>query len=312
MHDIVVIDRPAYAPDCPLDMVATGGEHRVVDCRGAWNIANITNQAVAAVRGSYTHYLFLDPEIRAKTPGWLEHMLGYGQRSDVGVVGALLVDGQEAVVHAGLVIGREGSVGDWHEGSPLRIEASRRNPGRDGTLLASRDVTAVSAACLLTRADLFESVSGFDEEFVTALHDIDYCLQARSLGYKTILDAYAVLGAAGSQSGGMPGTARRPKETRILRERYRGLMIQGDPFSSPSFARHGSSEGWSLPVAFGMRPPVRTVRVVLPLPARAAHRERRPDHQHDETVHRPHFTSQFAAGSQPNHAMNPRSDHGKG
>ena len=209
--DIIVVDHPAYAPDCPLEMDASVGEHRVVACRGVWNVAQITNNAVAAVRGSYTHYLFFDPEITAETPGWLEHMLGYGQRSDVGVVGCLLVDGQEAVVHAGLVIGKEGSVGDWHAGSPLRVEASRRNPGRDGTLLASRDVTAVSAACLLTRADVFESVSGFDEEFVTALHDVDYCLRVRSRGYKTILDSYAVLCVAGSQSGSMPGERPPPR-----------------------------------------------------------------------------------------------------
>ena len=56
--------------------------------RGLLNLSEIINTGVAAVQGPYTHYLILGPEIEAIDRGWLEHMLGYGQRTDVGVVGA--------------------------------------------------------------------------------------------------------------------------------------------------------------------------------------------------------------------------------
>ena len=70
-------------------------QHHVVTHRGLFNLSAIINTGVAALRGPYTHYLFLSPEIEAIDPGWLEHMLGYGQRTDVGVVGALLLGQKE-------------------------------------------------------------------------------------------------------------------------------------------------------------------------------------------------------------------------
>ena len=131
-------------------------------------------------------------EIEAIDPGWLEHMLGYGQRADVGVVGALLIDGSDRVRHAGLVIGLNGLADTAYKDAPYR-DSSSGYPGQEVSLLASRDVSAVSAACMLTRSDVFHRLNGFDERLAGVLNDVDYCLRASALGYKIIQDAYAIL-----------------------------------------------------------------------------------------------------------------------
>ena len=191
-------------------------------------------------------------------------MLGYGARADVGVVGALLVDGARTVQHAGLIIGLDGPVAIAYRDAPFKGCYSGRNPGLDGSLLASREVSAVSAVCMLTRADVFDRLNGFDEQFAHALHDADYCLRARELGYKTILDVYAILGYAGGRGKGVLDVAPTPEETARFNDRYKELMTAGDPFFSPFLSRLSSAPGWSALSIAGQKTKPRTVRVNLP------------------------------------------------
>ena len=158
-------------------LAGSGQRHRLVSCRGMDSIPAIINRGVDSVRGPYTHYLILSQDAEAIDPGWLEHMLGYGQRSDVGVVGALLIDHSERVQHAGLVIGLNGLIDSVYKDRSYRGWLSGREPGQDGSLLSSRDVSAVSSSCLLTKADLFHPLGGMDEQLAVALFDVDYCLR---------------------------------------------------------------------------------------------------------------------------------------
>ena len=169
LADIIVIDHQPENANSLGDLAEVRKRHRVVTHHGSFNFSAIINAAVASVRGPYTHYLLLSHEIEAIDSGWLEHMLGYGQRADVGVVGALLLDGSERVRHAGLVIGLDGLADTAYKDAPYRGCSSGRNPGQEGSLLASRDVSAVSAACMLTRSDVFHRLNGFDERLGCAL-----------------------------------------------------------------------------------------------------------------------------------------------
>ncbi len=288
LADIVVIDHQADSSGVERDLADVRKQHHVVIHRGLLNLSEIINTGVAAVQGPYTHYLILSPEIEAIDRGWLEHMLGYGQRTDVGVVGALLL-GQKEVVHdAGLIIGRDGLADHAFRGSPFRHWIAGRNPGQNGSLLASRDVSAVSAACMLTRADVFHRLNGFDERLVVVLGDADYCLRASALGYKSIHDAYAVLLHRGNDVRSTSVHGQHPEDVRLFRDRHRALIEMGDPFHHPILGiPRISIDGKAL----GSRvstPQPRTTRVVLPPAATSSMTTRTQAHGAEEMNRGPH------------------------
>ena len=212
-------------------------KRRIVSYQGTLNLSAIINAGVAAVRGPYTHYLFLNNDTEAIDPGWLEHMLGYGQRADVGVVGALLVSEDELVRHGGVILGMNGSADHAHKNCPFRGWLSGRNPGHNGGLLASRDVSAVTGACMLTRADLFHRLNGFDERLAVGFNDVDYCLRTAALGYKVIQDAYTVLYHLESERGPLGAVNLCLEDSVRFRKLYRELILKGDPFYSPILSK---------------------------------------------------------------------------
>ena len=261
----------------------------MVTHRCSFNSSAMINTAVASVRGHYTHYLLLDHDIEAIGSGWLEHMLGYGQRADVGVVGALLLDGSERVRHAGLVIGLNGLADTAYKDSPYRGWSSGRNPGQEGSLLASRDVSAVSAACMLTRSDVFHRLSGFDERLGGVLNDVDYCLRASALGYKIIQDAYAILLHSGAEAREADVDGRHSEDARLFFERYHELIRKGDSFYSPLLSRFTTSLPFDHLATRDRVHPPRTTRVVLPAPTTTGRSTRFDAHRSEQPGRRPHY-----------------------
>jgi GT2 family glycosyltransferase len=277
LADVVVID---HRPDGSgtANRPPMRERHRVVQHRGPWNLSAIINAGAAAVRGAYHLYLVLEPGVEPLEIGWLEHMLRYGQRTDVGAVGALLLSDHQIVGSAGLIFGRDGVARHASRGAPFRHWIAGRNPGENGCLLASRDVSAVSAACLLTRADVFHRVNGFDERLAMVQCDADYCLRVSASGYRTILDAYAVLLDRGNRGGETGSVEQEHDELRSFRARHHAFLEDGDPFHHPVLERlERSNEEWDS----SCEPPSlrsRTMRVAIPPAAdRSTMRRRRAD-----------------------------------
>jgi len=65
--------------------------------------------------------------------------------------------------------------------------------GYAGSLVCAREVSAVTAACMMMRKDRFEEVGKFNEFFSTAYQDVDLCLRLRDLGLRIIYTPEAVL-----------------------------------------------------------------------------------------------------------------------
>ena len=57
----------------------------------------------------------------------------------------------------------------------------------------TRDVAAVTGACLAIRKDLFQQVGGFDQAFPVNYNDTDLCLRVRKAGYRVLFETGAVL-----------------------------------------------------------------------------------------------------------------------
>ena len=122
-------------------------------------------------RGDYL--ILLNNDIEVIAPGWMEEMLGYCQRRDVGIVGAKLFYPDDTIQHAGVVIGMGGIAGH------ILCRADGKEYGYNARLVTTQDISAVTAACLMISREDFDSIGGFDERYTVAFNDIDLCLKVR-------------------------------------------------------------------------------------------------------------------------------------
>ncbi|MDC7685173.1 glycosyltransferase family 2 protein [Asticcacaulis sp. BYS171W] len=186
--EMIIVDNGATNPDmCDL---LTGAalrlNVRVIRHDIPFNFSRLCNLGAAEARHPYL--LFLNDDIEAVDGTWLNAMLGFAARKDVGVVGARLLYASGDLQHAGVATNLIPGPGHPWRNAP-------ENVWRTHPLLAEAgEVDAVTGACLLIRHDLFEELEGFDEvRFPITLNDIDLCLKARRKGLKVIYTPDATL-----------------------------------------------------------------------------------------------------------------------
>lgn len=149
-----------------------------------FNYSAINNFAVSQCDSEYILFLNNDTEILSNE--WLTVMLELAQREDIGAVGAKLVFPNNSIQHCGVIVGSCGAAHPYYGCQDQR--------GYFGEIGIIRNVSAVTAACMLTKKYVFEEVGGFDEkEFVIAFNDVDYCLKLRERGYLIVYTPYARL-----------------------------------------------------------------------------------------------------------------------
>ena len=238
--------------------------YKVLRHEGASNLSAVLNRGAAAAGETATHYLFLHDDIEAIASGWLQHMLGYAQRADVGIVGAMLLSPDETIQHAGAVIGLNGIVDHVLKRAPFRCSEQHRFGGPDGILLSSRDVSAVTDACLLVRRRCFRALAGFDEGLTVRYHELDLCLRTRELEYKVIQDAYAVLYHAENQVALAGSAAPDWCDLQRFLTRHTATVLAGDLFFSPALSKTSTDMALVSAAQASKRPRWRTTRVVLP------------------------------------------------
>jgi GT2 family glycosyltransferase len=166
-------------------------------------------------------------------PGWLTEMAALAVRPDVGAVGAKLYFPDGRIQHAGVVLGL----------GPLKVagHAFRGGPGDLGgpqdMLKVVREVSAVTAACLVVERAKFEAVGGFDGSFQVAFNDVDLCLRLNDRGWKTLWTPHARLVHLESASRGKEAAerkaARMAVETARMHERW-GERLLSDPYFHPA------------------------------------------------------------------------------
>ena len=205
---------------------------KVVKWDGPFNYSAINNYGAKYADGDY--FLLLNNDTEVITPEWLDSMVGYCQREDVGIVGAKLLYPDNTVQHAGVVVGIAGFAGHILTGY------DRNAVGYLWRLITTQDESAVTGACLMVKRSVFEALHGLDESFAVALNDIDFCLRARALGKKVIFTPDACLYHYESKSRGFENTlekkARFDKEVAHFRDRHRKFLKAGDPYYNPNLS----------------------------------------------------------------------------
>ncbi|NBJ92277.1 glycosyltransferase family 2 protein [Parablautia muri] len=207
---------------------------KVVNYEGTFNYSAVNNFGAKQAEGDYL--LLLNNDTQVITVNWIEEMLMYAQRKDVGVVGAKLYYGDKTIQHAGVVLGlgAHRTAGHSHYGQ------HRDNLGYMGRLCYAQNVSAVTGACLLVAKTLFEETGGLDESFVVSLNDIDFCLKLREKGYLNVFTPFAELYHFESMSRGADDSGERAQrynqESERFRKKWKEVLAKGDPYYNPNFS----------------------------------------------------------------------------
>ena len=202
--------------------------------KGSFNYSKVNNFGVKEASGDYI--LLLNNDTQVITVNWMEELLMYAQREDVGAVGAKLYYGNKTIQHAGVVLqlGAHRTAGHSHYGQ------HRDNLGYMGRLCYAQDVSAVTGACLLVKKKLFEEVGGLDESFAISLNDVDFCLKLREKGLLNVFTPFAELYHFESASRGLDDqgekAARYNDESERFREKWKEVLEKGDPYYNPNFS----------------------------------------------------------------------------
>ena len=209
----------------------------VVNWPGEFNWAAINNFAIESATGEYL--LLLNNDTEVISPNWIEEMLMYAQRPDVGIVGAMLYYPDDTVQHAGVIVGMKGVAAHAFAG----VERNER--GYADRLCYAQDLSAVTGACVLMRKEVFEQVGGIDESFAVNYNDIDLCLRIREAGYLVVWTPFAELYHYESKSRGLPKTpedkAARLDEALRFQERWSDILDKGDPYFNPNLSLEHTS-----------------------------------------------------------------------
>lgn len=236
-YEIIVIENNSEQPET-FEYYKTIGEQdniTIVTYEGEFNYSRINNFGAQYANGKYL--LLLNNDTQVITMNWLEAMLMYAQRSDVGAVGAKLYYGDRTIQHAGVVIG----LGAHRTAGHTHYKINYDNLGYMGKLCYAQNVSAVTGACLMVKKELYDALGGLDENFRVALNDVDFCLRLREKGYLNVFTPFAELYHFESASRGIDvadeaKAKRYEDESALFRERWKELLEKGDPYYNPNFS----------------------------------------------------------------------------
>ncbi|WP_082507880.1 glycosyltransferase [Methylobacterium sp. Leaf113] len=228
--DIVIVDNGSVEAETSSYLTKLSAEQTatIVPAPGPFNFAKICNTGAAAIACDIL--IFLNNDMSVIRGDWIRQLVLLAALPDVGVVGAKLLYPDGTIQHGGVVLGIQGVgahrlVGFDHE------EADAFD--------VTREMSAVTGACLAIRRDLFEELGGFDPALKVAFNDVKLCIDARQAGYRNLYVSDALLFHHESKSRGFDQSAikqaRNNREAIYVRDRYPALF-QDDPYYNPNLS----------------------------------------------------------------------------
>ncbi|MBW8780829.1 MAG: glycosyltransferase family 2 protein [Verrucomicrobia bacterium] len=235
--EILVIDNGSDDP-ATLAYLENLGNRGVKILRddGPFNYSALNNRAVAHATGEVLG--FLNNDLKLITPDWLEEMVSHAIRPEVGAVGAMLYFPDDRVQHAGVVLGLAGpKLVEGVAGHAFKF-FPRGHTGMRNRLRVAQNYSAVTAACLLVRREVFLQAGGFDEEHLAvAYNDVDFCLRLGAAGYRNVWTPFAEFYHYESASRGADDTpakkAIHERECAYMRRTW-GPLLDNDPAYNPN------------------------------------------------------------------------------
>jgi GT2 family glycosyltransferase len=217
LAEVILVLREPASESGPV-----GESVRVVHASAGTPVLRAVTDAAMRARGQ--HLLFIAPEMVPRTSDWLEALIEHSMNDAVAAVGAKLLDPEGRLRHIGIVMGLKGIAGSPYAGYPGSTE------GYVSSAVGTRNYSAVSGDCLMTRRDVFVALGGFDERAGQAYAAMDYCLRAHSAGYRVVFTPYACLTDASSSAVEDSASAE------YMRARW-AKLIDDDRYFNPNLSR---------------------------------------------------------------------------
>lgn len=210
---------------------------KVVYYPDKFNYSKLNNFGVKYAGGSY--YVLMNNDIEVLHEDWLEKMLSNCTRPEVGIVGAKLYYPDNTIQHAGLVVGVGGSLRGI--GANLFAGMKKERGGYMHKANLQLNYSAVTAALLMVKKEVYEQVGGFEEALAVAFNDVDFCLKVREQNYLVVYDPEVEAYHYESKSRGAEDSpekaARFQSEIEFMRERWKKILCEGDPYYNINFSR---------------------------------------------------------------------------
>ena len=196
------------------------------EVKPGFNYSAIINFGVKNTTGEYVVQLNNDTELI--TPNWLELMLGFCQRKDVGAVGVKLYYQDETIQHAGIIVGIGGIAGNRFKSIP------KSGHGYFAKESMIENLSAVTAACIMTPKSIYEEVGWMDEGLAVAFNDVDFCLKIREKGYLVVYNPFVEFWHYESKTRGQEDSPAKIKrfqgEMSRFEQRWPEILDSGDPY----------------------------------------------------------------------------------
>ncbi len=198
-----------------------------------FNYSKLINFGVKNTTGDFILQLNNDTQILTKN--WLELLIGYAQNKEIGAVGGRLYYPDKSIQHAGIAIGIQGMAAN------LLVNLPFGKHGYYAREAATRNVAAVTGACLFARREIYEEIGGMDEDlFKVAFNDVDFCLKILEKGYRVVYNPYVELIHSESKTRGLEDTpekkARFEQEKKNFQEKWKAFLQKGDPYYNKNFS----------------------------------------------------------------------------
>lgn len=199
---------------------------RLLRWKKEFNYSAINNFGAAHAKGEFL--LFLNNDVTVITPDWLTELAGICQRKEVGAAGVKLLYPDNTIQHAGCVIGIGGIAGHMFVDMP----ANRTGYLHKASLL--QDMSAVTAACMIAKKQVFDEVGGFTEQLAVAFNDVDLCLKINKAGSLVVYDPYVQLYHMESKTRGAEDSKEKVRrfqtEIEYMRCHWIDILKNGDPY----------------------------------------------------------------------------------
>ena len=238
-YEIVVVENNSENPatfEYYKELESFAHNVRVVYWEGSgFNFSSLINYGASLAEGDYL--LMLNDDTQVYSENWIETMLGYCQRGDVGAVGLRLYYPDMTYQHAGLVVTDQGVVQLFRhlpeEGLPTGYFSMND---------ITRNVSAVTGACLMVSKRDFFLVGGLDEDFAVALNDVDFCLKLQARDLLCVFTADASMIHHESRSRGYDFASREKrirlkKEFAAFQQKWPEICSEGDPYFNKNFSQ---------------------------------------------------------------------------
>jgi len=193
-----------------------------------FNFSKANNEGVKKSLGDYL--IFLNDDTEVITPDWIESLLEHAQRKEVGIVGSKLLFRDEHVQHAGTIVGIQrhaGNYGGMH----------KNDGGYFSFAKIIRNCSAVTAACMMMKKEIFEQLGKYDEELANSWQDVDLCIRVINSGKLIVYTPYSVLHHyEGGTRGSRDNSEAELDARKIFREKHKDFIKKGDPYYNPNLS----------------------------------------------------------------------------